>query len=148
MKIPHNFPFSLFLKSLEGTFAPLAPPPMAPPLVEGSTKQFFRKTSNLGFKVGYNWTVDLQLLQVSHKAVSKKTHCSLYRSRPSFFQQPLSGDNNQSTNWAVGLDPHPFYFTPTLFIKAPLILKIPDPHPFSNFYVSYIHFWCHGNVVD
>ena len=44
--------------------------------------------------------------------------------------------------------PHPFYFTPTLFIKAPLILKIPDPHPFSNLYVSYIHFWCHGNVVD
>ena len=48
----------------------------------------------------------------------------------------------------MGLDPHPFYFTPTLFIKAPLILKIPDPHPFSNLYVSYIHFWCHGNVVD
>ena len=47
-----------------------------------------------------------------------------------------------------GLDPHPFYFTPTLFIKAPLILKILDPHPFSNLYVSYIHFWCHGNVVD
>ena len=47
-----------------------------------------------------------------------------------------------------GVRPHPFYFTPTLFIKAPLILKIPDPHPFSNLYVSYIHFWCHGNVVD
>ena len=27
-------------------------------------------------------------------------------------------------------------------------MKIPDPHPFSNLYVSYIHFWCHGNVVD
>ena len=47
-----------------------------------------------------------------------------------------------------GVRPHPFYFTPTLFIKAPLILRIPDPHPFSNLYVSYIHFWCHGNVVD
>ena len=29
-----------------------------------------------------------------------------------------------------------------------MILKIPDPHPFSNLYVSYIHFWCHCNVVD
>ena len=43
-----------------------------------------------------------------------------------------------------GVRPPPFLFYPTLFIKAPLILKIPDPHP----YVSYIHFWCHGNVVD
>ena len=47
-----------------------------------------------------------------------------------------------------GVRPPPFFFYPTLFIKAPLILKIPDPHPFSNLYVSYIHFWCHGNVVD
>ena len=47
-----------------------------------------------------------------------------------------------------GVRPHPFYFTPTLFTKAPLILKILDPHPFSNLYVSYILFWCHGNVVD
>ena len=47
-----------------------------------------------------------------------------------------------------GVRPAPFLFYPTLFIKAPLILKIPDPHPFSNLYVSYIHFWCHGNVVD
>ena len=57
---------------------------------------------------------------------------------------------NVQNNFIVGsgVRPHPFYFTPTLFIKAPLILKIPDPHPFSNLYVSYIHFWCHGNVVD
>ena len=42
-----------------------------------------------------------------------------------------------------GVRPPPFLFYPTLFIKASLILKIPDPHPFSNLYVSYIHFWWH-----
>ena len=59
----------------------------------------------------------------------------------------------RSAKWAYlivgsGVRPPPFLFYPTLFIKAPLILKILDPHPFSNLYVSYIHFWCHGNVVD
>ena len=41
------------------------------------------------------------------------------------------------------VDPHPFY-------KGTLDTENSGPHPFSNLYVSYmyIHFWCHGNVVD
>ena len=61
--------------------------------------------------------------------------------------QPRLGERRRGIV-SSGVRPPPFLFYPTLFIKAPLILKIPDPHPFSNLYVSYIHFWCHGNVVD
>ena len=50
-----------------------------------------------------------------------------------------------------GVRPPPFLFYPHPFYKGTLDTENSGPHPFSNLYVSYIHFscfWYHGNVVD
>ena len=66
-------------------------------------------------------------------------------------QSTLAQDLN-TTWWALivgsGVRPPPFLFYPHPFYKGTLDTENSRPHPFSNLYVSYIHFWCHGNVVD
>ena len=46
---------------------------------------------------------------------------------------------NHFTLYAVGFEPHPFYFCPTLFIKTPFILKIVIPHPFLETFLTCKH---------
>ena len=53
-----------------------------------------------------------------------------------------------SSHSGSGVRPSPFLFYPHPFYKGTLDTENSGPHPFSNLYVSYIHFWCHGNVVD